>query len=547
MNTDFNTKDVGGFIGLAQINIIAGDIEYNTNKIIHYIEEAKNLNLDIIFFPLNALIGYDMQSFIMRYPFILDECENALKKIANKCNNISTLIPYIDSNKQQAYAIIKYGKIEKILHNCEYISSKEFNDGVEFLIKPIATPSFAGNQYIRENRLKNFAIKNKRSVVEINQVGAIDSISFAGQSCISDENGNIFSRAEDFKEQLLVINPFHKIGKLYSSEPTPLPESFSIDYEWDLERTYKSAVQGIRDYFTKCNLKRAVLGLSGGLDSTICSVLLVEALGKDNVFGISMPSKLTSDESKTDAFELAKNLDIPFTEASIKSMYENTKNNLNDLFENIEQKWDDRYKESFTSDNIQARSRAIYLWGVANEFSSCIPIATSDKSELYMGYATINGDMSGGFAPIADITKTKLFALAKWINKNTKFKNAIPESVILKRPGAELAIDPNTGKTLCAEDALMPYEFLDEIIWRIENKNQNYQELLNAKFIYENKVKISLNQKQEWINKFFRKMSFALYKSYIMPPYTIIDANTINKILYSQPITSSRINYKISI
>ena len=257
-----------------------------------------------------------------------------------------------------------------------------------------------------------------------------------------------------------------------------------------------------------------------------------------------MPSKLTSEESKSDAEILAKNLGIGFTTAPIKQMFETTDNCLQSLFKDVENSWNCRYKESFTPDNIQARSRAMFLWGIANEFASCIPIATSDKSELYMGYATINGDMSGGFAPIADITKTKLFALARWMNKNREQKNTIPETVLTKRPGAELAIDPNTGKTLCAEDALMPYEFLDEIIWRIENKNQSYRELIDAEFIYEKKMNISKEQKEEWLNKFYRRMSTALYKGFIMPPYTIIEANTINKTKYSQPITSGKVNYK---
>ena len=186
----------------------------------------------------------------------------------------------------------------------------------------------------------------------------------------------------------------------------------------------------------------------------------------------------------------------------------------------------------------------MFLWGISNEFASCIPIATSDKSELYMGYATINGDMSGGFAPIADVPKTKLFAFARWLNSNREDKNAIPEAVILKKPGAELAIDPKTGKTLNAEDALMPYEFLDEIIWRIENKNESYYDLLQAEFIYEKKNKISKEQKIEWLDKFYRRMSTALYKWSILPPSVIVESRSINKSDYKQPITSSKINYK---
>ena len=535
---------LGGFVGLAQINPKAGNLEYNSNKIIKFIEDAILAEVDMVLFPKNALMGFEMDDFVNRYPFILEESQKWLEKIAAVCTTISALVGFVDTDKKQAFAILRGGRVDKVLKNCEYITSKEFHDGVEFLIKPIAEVSRCGSQYRSEENLKDFALHAKRAVLEIYQVGSIDGWSYAGQSLACDENGNIFARAKDFEEQLLLINPFRKMGGKFSPEPEKTPNGFTLDYSWDLERTYKSIVQSIRDYFAKCGLKRAVLGLSGGLDSTVCAVLLTDALGKENVFGVSMPSKLTSDESKSDAEILAKNLGIGFAEAPIKEMYETTDSCFKNLFNEVQNIWDCRYKESFTPDNIQARSRAMYLFGVANEFASCIPIATSDKSELYMGYATINGDMSGGFAPIADVTKTKLFALARWMNENRIEKNAIPESVILKRPGAELAIDPNTGKTLCAEDALMPYEFLDEIIWRIENWQESYRELLDAEFVYENKMNILKEQKQEWLDKFYRRMSFALFKGVIMPPSPIIDAHSINKVDYYQPVTSCNINYQ---
>ena len=316
---------------------------------------------------------------------------------------------------------------------------------------------------------------------------------------------------------------------------------FSLDYKPDMERTYNILIQGIKDYFGKTGFKRAVLGLSGGLDSTVCAVLLSDALGKENVFGVSMPSKITSDTSKSDAKVLAQNLGIGFTEAPIKEMFDTTNNCLQKLFTDVEKNWDCRYKKSYTPDNIQARARATFLWCVSNEFGSCLPIATSDKSEAYMGYATINGDMSGGFAPIADVTKTKLFALARWMNENRSQKNVIPQSVIEKRPGAELAINPETGKPLIAEDALMPYEFLDEVIWRIENKHQSYNDMLNSKFVYEKTHSVSAEQKIQWLEKFYRRMATALYKKSIMPPYVIVDSPLYN---FKQPITSGRINYK---
>ena len=257
-----------------------------------------------------------------------------------------------------------------------------------------------------------------------------------------------------------------------------------------------------------------------------------------------MPSVITSSESKNDAQNLAQNLGINFLEAPIKNVVDNIDKTLKEIFKKVETKWNNRFEDSFTMDNIQARSRAIFLWGISNEFSKTLPIATSDKSELYMGYATINGDMSGGFAPIADVPKTKLFALAKWLNENRAQKNTIPQSVINKKPGAELAINSETGEPLTAEDALMPYEFLDEIIWRIENKKENYYDMLNAKFLYEKHKNLPKEQKIEWLDKFYRRMSNALYKWSIMPPSIIVDSRSINKYDYKQPITSSKINYK---
>ena len=532
------------FIGIAQINPVAGNLEYNFSKIMEFVEIANQLGLSAIVFPKYSLLGDKLTDFVNRYPFIIDENKKYLDKLAKSSSNSAIIVDFIDNDKTFKTAILRNGKIENILEQ-DMISSKYINDGVEFLIKPVAIPSRTNTEELRQNNLVHLSKETKRPIAEVNRVGAIDNNSYGGASCVYDENGVLIARAKSFEEQLLIVNPVEKIGKIYEALPTIPPKEFTLDYEWDLERTYKTVVQAIRDYFCKCGIKRAVLGLSGGLDSTVCAVLLVDALGKENVYGVSMPSKLTSQESKSDAFELAQNLGIGFTECSIKPMFETCNECFDSLFVEVEKTWSGRFKQSFTPDNIQARSRAMYLWGIANEFESCVPIATSDKSEAYMGYATINGDMSGGFAPIVDITKTKLFALARWMNKNRAVKNVIPESVLLKRPGAELAIDPKTGKTLCAEDALMPYEFLDEIIWRVENKHQTYQELLDSEFIYEKKNNISRQQKIEWLDKFYRRMSSALYKGYIMPPSVIVETETINKTAYSQPITSGKINYRV--
>ncbi len=419
----------------------------------------------------------------------------------------------------------------------------------DFLINCSASVTRAKKEQLKHNMLSFAARKHKTPIIYINQVGAGECLSFEGASRVYDGNGDLIARAKSYEEQFFIVDLDDKKGIIY-----PLPEgldktlnsqkAFSLDHKPDLERTYRTVVQSIRDYFKKTGFERAVLGLSGGLDSTICAVLLTDALGAGNVFGVSMPSKITSDESKNDAKKLARNLGINFIEIPIKDMFDVTHKKFDTLFRNMQKFWDCRYENSFTNDNIQARARAAILWGIANEFEKCIPIATSDKSEIYMGYATINGDMSGGFAPIADVTKTKLFALAEWMNENRELKHAIPKSVIEKHPGAELAINPETGKPLLAEEALMPYEFLDEIIWRVENLHQSINDMIDVKFLYEHTNPVKKDKKIEWLEKFFRRMSFAVYKWSILPPSPIVDARSINNREYRHPIIASGINYK---
>ncbi len=618
-----------GSIGIAQINPIAGNIEYNAKKIIKYINHAQNIGLDLVVFPELSLMGYQIEDTIDRHPIIVEQNVKWLKEISKIVTKTTAIIGFVEPRKQDcegkkyynSSAVISDGKIQGIIRKSLMPNYSEFNDyryfepslaigeqmpetlGVfdENLIKnnnkltiingikygisicedcwndneffnnknlyhkdPIkelakenpdvfincsASPTRSKKEQLKHNMLSFISKKYKTPFVYVNQVGAIDNNSYDGAGRVYDSNGNLLARAKSFEEQFLIVNPISGLGKIYpltNGLEKTLTESkiYTLEYEPDLERTYKTIIQGIKDYFKKTGFERAVLGLSGGLDSSVCAVLLTDALGCKNVFGISMPSKITSDESKNDAKLLATNLGINFTQISIKDMFETTNNCLQNLFKSVESEWEGRYKTSFTPDNIQARSRAILLWGISNEFGKCLPIATSDKSELYMGYATINGDMSGGFAPIADVTKTKLFALARWLNKNRIQKNAIPESIILKKPGAELAIDPKTGKPLIAEDALMPYEFLDEIIWRIENKKESYNDMVNSEFLYEQKNSVSKEQKIEWLDKFYRRMSTSLYKWSILPPSVIVDSRSINKTDYRQPITSSGIDYK---
>ena len=415
----------------------------------------------------------------------------------------------------------------------------------DFIINLSASPTRAKKEQLLNNMLSHCAKKYSTPILYVNQTGSTDCITFCGTSRVYDKNGELIARAKSFEEDYFVVTPYK--SKINRIEPLPKgvektlnsQKEFTLDYDWDMERSYLTITNAIKDYFNKNGFKRAVLGLSGGLDSSCCAYLLACALGAQNVVGVSMPSKITSTQSKNDAKELAQNLGINFFEIPIKDMTDASKRTFDNVFEQIQEKWGEfRYSAPLTFDNIQARSRAMILWGISNEFSSTIPIATSDKSELYMGYATINGDMSGGFAPICDITKTKLFALARWMNKNAPIKNAIPEAVLLKPPGAELAINPKTGKPLLAEEALMPYEFLDEVIWRLENLQQTAQQMLKERFLYEKGHNITFEQKKAWLEKFAKRVQFAQFKWSIMPPGPIVDARSVVRAEYIQPITS---------
>ena len=552
-------------IALAQINTKLGDINYNFEKIVDFVNQAKLQRVDLIVFPYYSLIGGNIEKVVEKFPFLITENKKYLEKISNYIENINVLLSFTDTQQEKFVLLGKDKKVQIIndediieINNlkCKIFSSSSIfihekqNETFDIIINCAQNINRGKQEQLRTSIFSKISREYNCPLVYVNNVGLGAEFSYIGISKVFDKTGNIIARADAFKEELLICNSFNEKGKI-SLLPEELQNNyekqkkFSLDYSDDLERTYKTLVFGIKEYFSKCNIKRAVLGLSGGLDSTICAVILADALGKENVFGVSMPSKITSEESISDGKTLAENLGINFTQQSIAPLVNITKQNMDELIGKVGEKWNEKFEHSFVIDNIQARSRAIFLWGISNAFKSCIPIATSDKSEAYMGYATVNGDMSGGFAPIADVTKTKLFALARWINKNRKEKNVIPESVILKPPGAELVINPKTGRALTAEEALMPYEFLDEIIWRIENKNETYSQMLNSEFLYENSHNLSREQKEQWLEKFFRRMSNALYKWTLMPPSIVIEEHSINKADYMQHVLTNGIDYKI--
>ena len=424
-------------IVLAQVDPIVGDVEYNFNKAKKYIEWANDLKVGAIAFPELFLFGYPVFDIIDRYPKLVEKNIEYLEKLAKCTGKTKVLIGFCEFNRFyigkryfNSVAVLSNKKIETIIrktllpvysefNDARYFQSAEFDSkeriieigknrvGIviceenwadkDFFDHPVysfdpvdkiieeqkpdliincsSSPTRAKKEQLLHNMLSFVSKKYQTPIAYVNQVGAVDNITFQGASRLYDADGKISARAKSFEEQFFIVEPNPKaknreeINRIF-----PLPnglektlnsqKAFSLDYEPDLERTYLTITTSIRDYFHKNGFKRAVLGVSGGLDSSVSCVLLADALGCENVFAVSMPSSITSDESKSDAKELCSRLGVNYTEIPISKMFHTAKDTLDEVFKNVETKWQDRYKASLTPDNIQARSRAIILWGI---------------------------------------------------------------------------------------------------------------------------------------------------------------------------------------
>jgi NAD+ synthetase len=260
------------------------------------------------------------------------------------------------------------------------------------------------------------------------------------------------------------------------------------------------------------------------------------------VLAFSFPSELTPADNKSDALQLAQNLGIGWVEIPISAMQSAFLGGIHNEREALEALWGKPSSESFAQDNVQAMSRATLLRLIGNDYRA-LPIATSDKSEFYMGYATVNGDMSGALAPLGDVCKTKVRALARWINQQRG--GVIPQAVVERPSGADLAVNPQTGQLLTAEEALMPYEVIDELIWRIEAHGMDASELKRMVWSWERTHgKLEPTQKSAWVNKFFRRMQASVFKWWVAPPMLLVDADgTLAKSAYHPVITAMKTLY----
>jgi NAD+ synthase (glutamine-hydrolysing) len=323
------------------------------------------------------------------------------------------------------------------------------------LINIAASPYSRGKNSLRSEMLQNIARRFEVPVLYVNQVGGNDSLVFDGRSLAVGPEGSIIAQAAEFNEDMLLLD--------LSAENRPI----KIDVTEDMESLLNAIVTGIRDYAYKCGFKRAVLGLSGGIDSSLTAVLAAHALGPENISGILMPSPFTSPESIEDAEELAGTLGINTKTIPITGIYRQYLADLSDGLEGL--------PGDVTEENIQARIRGNILMALSNRFG-CLVLSTGNKSELATGYCTLYGDMSGGLAVISDLYKGEVFELSRYINRES---HVIPERVLTKAPSAELKPDQKD------EDSLPPYDILDAVLKAYIEEHKTLPEIVKMGYSHE--------------------------------------------------------------
>jgi|TARA_B110000881_G_C18599409_1_gene533939 NAD+ synthase (glutamine-hydrolysing) len=454
-------------IALCQINPTVGAINKNKMSILDSYYRALDLEADIVVFPELAIIGYPPQDLLLRDRFIKN-AQNALEEIArksttpiilgntliedNKLYNCAffcekgevinhykkRLLPTYDVFDEDRYfspgndhLIVEVaidGKNNKIgLQICEDLWDNNYScdlakelkeSGAEIIINISASPYRVDRLIDRCQLIQSKAKDNSIPYVYCNLVGAQDELIFDGQSLAYNKYGQLIIQGKAFEEEIVMVD-------LDLNKPVDLKV---LERE---ESIYSALVLGVKDYFKKTNHAEAVIGLSGGIDSSLTACIAVDALGKDNVYGVSMPSKFSSEHSKDDAKLLSKNLDIDYRTISIESIVSSFEQSLKASYNGSE--------VGVAEENIQARARGSIIMALSNKFNWLV-LSTGNKTELAMGYCTLYGDMNGGLSIISDLSKIDVYALSKWVNKKAGFER-IPLSSIEKPPSAELRPD----------------------------------------------------------------------------------------------------------
>ncbi len=488
-------------VAVGQVNCTVGDFRGNCGKILECVQKAKGLGADIITFPELAVPGYPPEDLLLKERFI-EENMAAITDLAKAINNTVVVVGFIDKQADEIYnaaAVIYGGRIKGVYHKmllpnysvfdekryfragdkplvfkfgnvifginiCEDIWHKagptrlQAQAGAGLIININASPYYAGKTKEREAVVREEARENKAAIIYTNLVGGQDELVFDGQSMIVDARGEIVCHAEAFREDMLITDLEVPASKARSLETTitvadkitaktrPPVARKEIKPLEPTKEIYEALLLGLKDYVVKNGFNKVVIGLSGGIDSALVAVLAVDALGKENVNTVFMPSRYSSEESERDAKAVASNLGIKFLTISIEQIFKIYLMTLEPHFAGA--------GRDITEENLQARIRGNILMALSNKFGWLV-LATGNKSEMSTGYATLYGDMAGGFAVIKDVPKTLVYKLAKYRNS---IGSVIPESVMTKEPTAELKPDQRDS------DTLPPYETLDKIL-----------------------------------------------------------------------------------
>jgi NAD+ synthase (glutamine-hydrolysing) len=491
-------------ICLAQINPTIGAFKQNTRKICKFINAARKKGADLVIFPEMSVVGYPPKD-MLEFTGFVDRNLKALEEVKNSVTGISAIVGFVDRNVaprgKALYNAAAYIKNRKIVsrhyksllptydvfdedryfeptHNISIakISGRKFGisicedawgtdvvwpgtlhhkdpiecmirQGAEIIINISASPFTIGKQDTRLKMLINHVNRYHVPIVFVNQIGGNDDLVFDGSSVVINKKGVIVERALNFEEDLLMVEFKGSdvracIGKSKSVRKA-IPARTG---EGEVELVYKALVLGTRDYVKKCGFKKAVIGLSGGIDSAVTAVIATRALGRDKVLGVTMPSSFSSKGSVEDSEMLAERLGIDLETIPIKSVYNAYTKTLSSVFKGL--------PFDVTEENLQARIRGKILMAISNKFGYLV-LTTGNKSELAVGYCTLYGDMCGGLAVISDIPKTMVYDLARYINRK---KEIIPTDTIEKPPSAELR--PNQKD----QDSLPPYDVLDGVL-----------------------------------------------------------------------------------
>jgi NAD+ synthase (glutamine-hydrolysing) len=483
---------------LIQMNPAVGALEENANRIIADAEGAAGTGAQLIVFPELALCGYPPEDLVLRPQFIQD-CDKQLKRLAdNLPQQVYTVVgaPLTDgTGRYNAAVVFHQGKIVGIyrkmllpnygvfdekrvfdagreaftfdvfgtkvgIHICEdsWVTDGEACRALaaekpELVINLSASPYHRGKRFEREAVFSAAARKLNAPLLFCNQVGGQDELVFDGGSAAFDANGNVTARAPLFQE--------YTLGQ--AGKPAPHVEQ-AFQPAHPIEEVYEALKLGLRDYVNKNGFKKTVVAVSGGIDSALVLTLAVDALGKDRVAAVTMPSQYSSNETLSDAGEIARNLGVEFHTIPIFPIYEKFTGALSDVWHSA--------KPDLTEENLQARIRGTLIMALSNKFGWLV-LTTGNKSEFATGYCTLYGDMAGGFAVIKDVPKTLVFDLCRWRNKQGE---VIPPSTIERPPTAELRPDQKDS------DSLPPYDVLDPILEAYVEKDMGVAEMLAAGF-----------------------------------------------------------------